>query len=128
MKYAYPAILTEENGSVTVEIPDLGIHTYGDDLNDAIAMGSDALCLTLYDLEENQQDIPAASDIRTLKCTGNNFATLIVCDTIEYRKFFNHKSVKKTLTLPAWLNTMAERADVNFSVVLQEALKRELKI
>jgi len=54
--------------------------------------------------------------------------TLIRCDTIEYRKFFDNRAVKKTLTIPAWLNTMAERQGVNFSMILQNALKAELHI
>lgn len=54
------------------------------------------------------------------------FATLISCDTLEYRKFYDNRAVKKTLSIPAWLNTMAEREDINFSAVLQDALKKIL--
>ena len=54
--------------------------------------------------------------------------SLVCCDTIEYRKLYNNKAVKKTLTIPAWLNTLAERADLNFSSVLQDALKLRLDI
>lgn len=50
------------------------------------------------------------------------------CDTIEYRRFYDNKAVKKTLTIPSWLNTMAERQGVNFSLTLQNALKTELHI
>ncbi|MBR1530242.1 MAG: toxin-antitoxin system, antitoxin component, HicB domain protein [Oscillospiraceae bacterium] len=53
---------------------------------------------------------------------------MVACDTLEYRKFFDKKAVKKTLTIPNWLNIMAERAGVNFSAVLQEALLEKLNI
>jgi len=91
-------------------------------------MANDALCLTLYDMEENNQSIPKASSIRDIKTNGDEFTTLISCDTIEYRKFFNSKAVKKTLTIPAWLNSMAEREEINFSAVLQKALRSELNL
>ena len=54
--------------------------------------------------------------------------TLIACDTVEYRRYYDNKAVKKTLSIPSWLNTMAERQDVNFSSVLQKALKADLGI
>ena len=69
-----------------------------------------------------------ASDVRSIVCAENQLVTLIRCDTIEYRKFFDNRAVKKTLTIPAWLNTMAERQGVNFSMILQNALKAELHI
>ena len=57
-----------------------------------------------------------------------DIVSLVACDTLEYRKFFDKKAVKKTLTIPNWLNTMAERADINFSTALQEALIEKLNI
>ena len=77
---------------------------------------------------EAGKPIPAASDLRAMKTEGKAFASLVRCDTIEYRRFYDNKAVKKTLTIPAWLNTMAERKGVNFSAALQSALKRELNI
>ena len=56
------------------------------------------------------------------------FVSLVTCDTLEYRKYYDNKAVKKTLTIPAWLNTMAEREGINFSAVLQSALKKELHV
>ena len=53
---------------------------------------------------------------------------MVFCDTLEYRKLYNNKAVKKTLTIPAWLNTMAEKQEINFSTILQQALKRELNL
>ena len=82
----------------------------------------------LYEMEENGKAIPKASGIKDLELAENEFATLVACDTLEYRKFYNSKAVKKTLSIPAWLNTMAEKEDINFSAVLQKALKAELNI
>lgn len=71
---------------------------------------------------------PPASDIKDVHTSGSEFVTLIACDTLEYRKFYSGRAVKKTLSIPAWLNTMAEKEDINFSAVLQRALKAELNI
>ena len=91
-------------------------------------MAADVLCLTLYGLEEEGKPIPAASDLQSVEAKKPAFASLVRCDTIEYRRFYDNKAVKKTLTVPAWLNTMAERNGINFSLVLQTALKHELNI
>lgn len=129
-KYVYPAIFTkEENNYYSIRFPDIpGCYTSGDSLEDGVYMANDALCLMLYDLEERGVEIPPASDIGCIKVGDGEFTSLIACDTVEYRKFFNNRSVKKTLTIPAWLNTLAEREDINFSSVLQKALKAELHI
>ena len=91
-------------------------------------MAQDALCLMLYDMEERKVDIPAASSITGLNCEPGSFSSLIECDTMEYRRYYDSKAVKKTLSIPAWLNTMAEKEDINFSAVLQKALKAELNL
>lgn len=127
-KYVYPAVFQKEACGYSVLFPDLDIATSGETLIEAMDMARDALCLMLYDMEEAQKAIPEASDISTIVCRDDEFISLIECDTLEYRKFFNKKAVKKTLSIPAWLNTMAEREEINFSSVLQRALKEELNI
>lgn len=97
-------------------------------LQDAYDMAEDALCLMLYDIEEDGNDIPPASDISTIKTSDGEFVSLVSCDTIAYRMRHDKRAVKKTLTIPAWLNTMAEREGINFSSVLQSALKKKLCI
>ena len=84
--------------------------------------------VTLYNMEENGKAIPAASDIKAVKAGEGEIVTLVMCDTLEYRRYYDNKAVKKTLTIPAWLNTMAERAGLNFSQVLQNGLKNELHV
>ena len=123
-KYVYPAIFSpSEDGGFTVSFPDVsGCYTEGDTLAEAIEQAKDALCLMLYDLEEREEAIPMPTGINDVTTEKNDIVSLVACDTLEYRKFFDKKAVKKTLTIPNWLNTMAERADINFSAALQEAL------
>ena len=128
-KYAYPAIFTKEENGYSVAFPDIeGCFTSGATLPEAMELAEDALCPMLYDREEDGEPIPPPCDLRDLQARTGELVSLVHCDTLFYRKFFNKRSVKKTLTLPAWLNTMAERQGVNFSLVLQSALKRELDL
>lgn len=128
-KYVYPAIFTEETAGYSIRFPDIdGCFSDGETIADGMEMAKDALCLMLYDMEESGMVIPAASSLRDIEIQDNEFKTLIVCDTLEYRKFFDNKAVKKTLTIPNWLNTIAERQGINFSVTLQNALKQQLNI
>lgn len=124
--YVYPAIFTpEENGQYSVVFPDIeGCYTSGDSLSDAIFMAEDALALMLYHYEAEGKDIPPMSSHHDL--SDGEFINFICCDTLEYQKIHNNKAVKKTLTIPEWLNERAERAGINFSGVLQEALKEKL--
>ena len=130
-KYVYPAIFTPEDGGFSIRFPDVeNCFTEGDDLADALDMAADALCLVLYDLEERQQTIPATSDLSAIQAQlqPGEFVSLVTCDTITYRRLHDNRAVKKTLSIPSWLNDMAERAGINFSGTLQEALKQQLHI
>jgi predicted RNase H-like HicB family nuclease len=129
-KYIYPYVFTKEEGDLySVSFPDIeSCYTSGEGLQNALEVAHDVLCLTLYKLEEAGKPIPPASDIKAIKSEQNSFVSLMLCDTIEYRKFFDNKAVKKTLTIPSWLNTMSEKRGLNFSSVLQNALKQELNI
>ena len=130
-KYVYPAVFTKEGEQYSVAFPDIdGCYTCGDSLVEAVSNAQDALCLMLYDMEESGEVIPAPSDALDIEKTlgDNEFISLVSCDTLEYRQYFDQKAVKKTLTIPSWLNTLAEREGINFSSVLQAALKRTLGI
>ncbi len=126
--HIFPAVLFDEGNYLVVDFPDLAIHTFGGDLREALEMAKDALCLTLYDMEEQEMEIPQPSDIRDLRCKEGAFTTLVKCDTMEYRKYFHGQSVEKPVTLPAWLCELAEREEVSLSIVLQEALKHKLHL
>lgn len=85
-------------------------------------MAEDVLALVLYEYERKQQMIPEPTPIKQIETKENEIVSLVMGDTLKYRKRYNNKSVKKTLTIPAWLNEEASALDVNFSQVLQEAL------
>ena len=128
-KYVYPAILKKEKVGFSVSFPDIsGCYSQGDTLAEAIENAKDALCLMLYDMEERGEVICDASDLKKVQTSTEDIVTLINCDTLEYRKYFDKKAVKKTLTIPNWLNTLAEKADINFSAALQEALIEKLNL
>ncbi len=128
-KYVYPAVFTAEENGYSIHFPDFeSCYTSAETLEDGMVMANDVLCLTLYNMEENGEVIPVASSVKSVAVEENAFVTLIACDTVEYRKLFDNRAVKKTLSIPAWLNTLAEREGVNFSMVLQNALKTHLHI
>lgn len=120
MKTAYPAIVHAEEGQFWVEFPDLeGCYSEGDNLADAIANAADALGGYLCSMMDRGIEAPAASDVKAIDA-GGDFVTIIVTDPLSFKR--STKSVKKTLTIPEWLNDEAEKRHVNFSSVLQKAL------
>lgn len=127
-KYAYPAIFTpEEDGGFSIVFPDLeGCYTQGDNLIDGLTMAEDALSLVLYGYETDGREIPAPSALGNLSLADGEFVNFVTCDTLAYRKMYNNKSIKKTLTIPEWLNEAAIASGLNFSQVLQEALMQKI--
>ena len=127
MRYVYPVILCPDDGCVSVKVPDLpGCFTFGKDKAEALIMAKDAIEMWLWDAENNREPIPPASEsLETVK--GETF-TLVAADTDEYRKANDTKAVKKTLSIPSWLNHQAEQANAPFSQILQEGLKDYLQI
>ncbi|MEE1032546.1 MAG: type II toxin-antitoxin system HicB family antitoxin [Ruminococcus sp.] len=128
-KYVYPAVFTPEDTGYSVFFPDLdGCYTCGDDLQDAIMMAEDVLAYVLYDMEKEGKEVPKASRIADIVVESpDDFVNYIACDTIEYAKMHNNRAVKKTLTIPEWLNEAAIKAGINFSQVLQEALMEKVR-
>lgn len=129
-KYAYPAIFTpEEDGGFSINFPDLkGCYTCGDNIIDGLAMAQDVLALVLYGYEKDNLEIPTPSKESDFVLSNGEFVNYVACDTIEYRKMYNNKAVKKTLTIPEWLNEAATAMDINFSQVLQEALLAKIQV
>ena len=130
MKYAYPAVFTkEESGLYDVFFPDLECcYTSGNDLPDAIFMAEDALAITLYRYEKEGKPIPAPSSQSDIKTEGTSFTNIIMCDTLEYQKRNSKKAVKKTLSIPEWMNEAAIAANLNFSQLLQDAIREKLSL
>jgi len=130
MKYVYPAcFIPEENGQYSVIFDDLGgIATYGNSLEDALSMAEDLLCTWILECKKDNETLPEASSIKDLKPDDDNsFYNLISADVDAYIQKYN-KSVKKTLTIPYWLNELAEKSNVNYSQLLQSALKEHLHV
>lgn len=128
MKYAYPAIFTPAaEGGFDVKVPDLpGCRTCGNDLADAIFMAEDAVSMWLWDAENCNESIPTPSP--ALQAETPAFVSYVYADTDEYRRKNDSRAVKKTLSIPSWLNDRAMQAGVNFSQILQDALKERLNI
>ncbi len=119
MLFVYPAIFHKEENSYWVEFPDLeGCHTYGNSIVETMEAAQEALSAYLLTLLEQGSPVASPSDISSFQ-VGNGFSSLVSCDINQYK---DTKAVKKTLTIPSWLNDRAVSMGVNFSQVLQEAL------
>lgn len=121
MLFIYPAIIHEDTDGIWAEFPDLeGCTTYGDSMEEILSGAAEAMELYVLGMLEKGTTPPSPTDIKALKgLDTHSFATLIRSD-IDLAK--NTKSVKKTLTIPSWLNQRALDRQINFSKVLQEAL------
>lgn len=119
----YPAIFHKaEEGGFWVSFPDIPeCMTQGEDIKQAYEMAVDALGLSLTTMEKNKEELPKASDLEDIK-TEDGFLVVVQFDLAEYRRKYCSRAVKKTLSIPEWLNEAAIKAGVNFSQVLQEAL------
>lgn len=126
MKLTYPAYLYKNaDGTYTIEVPDLpGCISYGDTVADAIIMGTDAASGWVLDELEDGIQIPNATNAENVKEKANAIITILVLDMESYAEKYGDKAVRKNLTIPAWLNTFAEKNNVNFSEVLQKNLQQ----
>ena len=124
-KYTYPAqFANEDNGTVSVYFPDLdGCYSYDDTLEGAAVMAKEALELYIEVFLEEGRVLPAPSKISDV--TVDNGCVMLVVGDVENIKS-QTRYVKKTLSIPYWLNAAAEKQHINFSGVLQEALKERL--
>lgn len=128
-RYFYPAVFTYEEGQeIAVLFPDLDVATSGENETDALLSARELLGCALYGLEEDGENIPAPSSLNSLKMADNQRAVLIDVYMPSVRQAQMTRSVSRTVTLPAWLNAIAMEHDVNFSQVLQEALKSRLHL
>ena len=127
MKVVYPIVLTKGEKYVVVFIPDFNINTQGENFAEAIEMARDAIGITGIDMEDDGECLPTPSDMAEIK-TSEGVVTLVDVDFSDYRRKNEIRTVKKNCTLPSWLNYEAEKANINFSAVLQNALKKELNI
>lgn len=132
MKLIYPAIFSplEEMPGYCVTFPDLpGCVTQGSNLEEAITMAADAASGWVLDEWEDGNPTPESSRLSDIITeNAEDFVNLIVLDMDSYAEKYGQKAIRKNCTIPAWLNTMAERKGVNFSAVLQRALMEQLGV
>ena len=131
MLLVYPIIIEKNKKGKyhNVFIPDLNINTEGKSIPDSISMARDAIGLrALCDIEDLGNELPTASDISTISVDENSIVTLVDVDYDEYKRKYDNRTVRRNVTLPAWLDQEAREAKINVSAVLQKALKNELHI
>ena len=139
MLSAYPACFFKEQNGYSVIFPDLNyLATCGNSLDEALTMAVDCLAGYLYMLEKDRETAPAASSMNQIDLkqvadeleisSDEMFVNIVTVDVTEYAKRHFEKSIKKTLTIPAWLNDAALAQGLNFSQILQEALKAKLHL
>ena len=96
-------------------------------MTQAYEMAVDALGLALTCREKEHQPLPNPSDPTAIKPETNSFLAVIEFDMLAYKKRTNSRAVKKTLSIPEWLNESATAMGLNFSQVLQEALLAKIQ-
>lgn len=128
-RYIFPAVLTYEEGyEIAVTFPDLpGCATSGATEEEAVTMGREALGLHLWGMETDGDEIPVPSSLRNVETEENEIACMIDVYMPAVRLSQENKSVNRTVTLPAWLNAKAMEYGINFSQVLQNALKEAIR-
>ena len=142
MKVAYPVIFTEIETNILIEIPDLGILTEANEegqqkgnIADAIMMARDAIGISCIEKEDEGKEMMSPQNLSDIDITkgvffeeGKSFISVVDVDLVVYRRLLDNKTVRRNVTLPNWLNQEAERAKVNVSKVLQEALMTKLGV
>jgi predicted RNase H-like HicB family nuclease len=117
------------NGFYLYDIPDFNSGTQGRDLTEAIEIARDALGILGISIEDDGDPLPVPSSLSSIvDVKDSNIVTLVNVDFTKYRKDNDLRAVRKNCTLPAWLHAAAERAGLNYSALLQAAIKRELRI
>ena len=128
-KIYYAATLHKETDGYSIWIDDIpGCVSQGDSLNEAIENIKEAIGLYYEECKQNNESLPVPSAPETIHRDNGETVAVVEFDPVEYMKKHNNKAVKKTLTIPAWLNSIAESQSINFSSVLQTALKEKLNL
>lgn len=128
-KYEFVAIFEYEKDGISISFPDLpGCLSCANTTNEAMKNAEEVLGLVIYDLEKENESIPKPTPLEKIECKKNEKTAIINVWMPLVRNEIEEKSVKKTLTIPQWLNKIAEENNVNFSQILQSALKEYLKI
>lgn len=129
-RYLFPAVLTYEEGyEIAVTFPDLpGCATSGETERDAVSAGREALGLHLFGMEEDGEAIPSPSLAKDIELEDGEVIAMIDVFMPSIRLSQKNRAVNRTVTLPAWLNAKAIECGINFSQLLQDAIKKEIGI
>ena len=132
-KICYPAIFHPEEEGYSVSVPDFekvnyGCYTEGDTFEEACQMAFDAIGICVNDLIERNIELPEPSKPESIEKEDNDFVVPVVFELEKYRRKNKNRVIKKTLTIPEWLNELAEANNVNFSEVLRNALAAKLDV
>lgn len=127
--YIYPAIFNYAADGISISFPDLpGCNTCGANDEEAFYMAKDALGLYIACSEEAGEMLQEPSNLNEIKLKENERVILVEVNMPLFRDAIENVAIKKTLTIPKWINDLAEKNKVNFSRVLQSALKEQLGI
>jgi predicted RNase H-like HicB family nuclease len=128
MKYVYPACFyPQDDGIVVVDFPDLGCTTQGDGLADAIRMAADCAAGWIIEELEKGEKLPDPTEMKLVQPDEETgFVSLVYVDMDELAANYDNKPVKKTLTIPSWLNQAAEKQNINFSATLKDAILEKI--
>ena len=127
MKYIFTAVFARDGDKIFARVPDLpGCISSGHDLNDAITQITDAASNYLVVAEDNDLTIAPATDQADIKKDDGDILSLIQVDTISYRALTDTKAVRKNVSLPQWMATLADKRGINCSQVLQQGLMQQL--
>ena len=123
-EYVYPAIFhPNDDGSYTITYPDLpGCISEGKSLGNAVYMAQTALTQWIEYLTDKKQFIPSASDLKTIDLSREEFVSLIRADVKDGR------AVKRTVSIPKWMDDKVTETGLSLSRVLQDALKERLNV
>lgn len=125
--YQYPAIFDIDDDGISIFFPDLpGCLPCADNVQEAFKNAKEALQLHLFGMEEDNEEIPPASSPLDIKLEKNQVLVMIEAWMPPFREKMMNKSIKKTVTIPRWLNLLAEKENVNYSHLLQMALRKYL--
>lgn len=125
---AYPVIMEKGEKFIIVDIPDFNINTQGVDYAEAIEMAADAIGLQGICLEDEGLPIPEPSNYDDIIISGDEIKNLVVVDFKDYRRKIDLTSKRTNVTLPGWLDYEAEKANINKSGLLQEAIIQRLNL
>lgn len=127
MKKAYPVVLTPAEHGYVVYVPNLQINTEGDNIANAIDMARDAIGLWGIAEQDAEREIPEPS-LLPIAHKADEIVTFVDIDFDAYRRANDMRTIRKNVTVPSWLNDLAEKSGVNFSQVLQDGLKQRLHV